>query len=102
MSTGPIPIQNPDATTTQPDRLLTAGSYSTNAFTTVARWLGRTGSQIGCMFTRSGSSGASRVHELKARAVRLKDEHPLPVLGAIAGTAFALGVGARVWRSRRS
>lgn len=100
MSTGPIPISNPEAA--EPGRLLTTGSYSSNPFTTVAHWLGRTGSQIGCMFTRSSSSGKSRVHELKNRASRLKDEHPLSLLGAMAGTAFALGIGARVWRSRRS
>jgi hypothetical protein len=87
----------------QTDRLLTDANYTRNAMTVMACWVGKTGSQIRRMFGsfRSGSAGPSWVHQVRDRGIRLKDEHPMTVLGTMAGTAFALGIGARVWRSRR-
>jgi len=32
---------------------------------------------------------------------RLKEENPVALLGGIAGTAFALGIAVRIWRSNR-
>lgn len=103
MSTDPIPISNPDAPTSQPDRLLTTGSDSRNAMTAMARWVGQTNSQIRRMFSslNYASSASSWLDQVRDRGTRLKDEHPLTLLGAMAGTAFALGMGVRVWRSRR-
>jgi hypothetical protein len=34
------------------------------------------------------------------RAAQIKEEHPLQLLAVIAGTAFVLGIAARIWRSR--
>jgi hypothetical protein len=36
------------------------------------------------------------------RAKRIKQEHPLQVLGVIAATAFTAGFVIRIWRSRNS
>lgn len=103
MSTADNPILQANSAAAQPDRLLTAGSYPENPATAFARWLGKTGSQVGNLFTRTRatSSGESWARELRLRAMLLKDEHPMSLLGAMAGTAFALGVVTRVWRSRR-
>lgn len=36
----------------------------------------------------------------RSRADRMKREHPLQLLGIVAGAAFALGIAARIWRAR--
>ena len=101
MSAADNPILNTDPAIGQPDRLLTTGSYSENPTTAFARWLGKTDSQVREFLTSAPSLGTSWVHQLRVRGTRLKDEHPLSLLGAMAGTAFALGVVTRVLRSRR-
>ena len=101
MSVADNPILNTNPVTPQPDRLLTTGTYSENPATAFARWLGKTDSQVRNLFMSGPSRGTSWVHELRLRGTRLKDEHPMSLLGAMAGTAFALGVVTRIWRSRR-
>lgn len=101
MSAADNPTLSTDPAIGQPDRLLTTGSYSENPATAFARWLGRTDSQVREFFTAAPSRGTSWVHQLRVRGMRLKDEHPMSLLGAMAGTAFALGVVTRVLRSRR-
>ena len=101
MSAADNPILNTDPATPQPERLLTTGSYSENPATAFARWIGKTGSQVRNLFTSGPSRGTSWVQQVRLRGTRLKDEHPVSLLGAMAGTAFALGVVTRVWRSRR-
>jgi hypothetical protein len=71
----------------------------------IADWVGRTQARVGQFFagaydsSRDGS--VSLVRTVRERSVRLKEEKPLALLAGIAGTAFALGVTARVLRSRR-
>jgi hypothetical protein len=101
MSAADNPILNTDPVTPQPDRLLMPGTYSENPATAFARWLGSTDSQVRNFFTSAPSRGTSWVHQLRLRGTRLKDEHPMSLLGAMAGTAFALGMVTRVLRSRR-
>jgi hypothetical protein len=103
MSAADNPILQANSATPQPDRLLTTGSYPESRASAFARWLGKTGSQVGNLFRPTGghSRGVSWAGELRLRATLLKDEHPMSLLGAMAGTAFALGVVTRVWRSRR-
>ena len=103
MSAADNPMLQTIPATPQPDRLLTTGFSPENPATALARWLGKTGSQIGNLFrrTRANSPATSWAREMRARAMVLKDEHPMSLLGAMAGTAFALGVVTRVWRSRR-
>jgi len=101
MSAADNPILHTDPATQQPDRLLTTGSYCENPATAFARWLGRTDSQVRDFFTSAPFRGTTWAHQLRVRGTRLKDEHPMSLLGAMAGTAFALGVVARVLRSRR-
>ena len=48
-------------------------------------------------YLQQSSSAARR---LAARTKQLKEEKPLQFLGAIAGSAFALGMTIRFWRSR--
>jgi len=101
MSAADNPTFNTDLAIGQPDRLLTTGSYSENPATAFARWLGKADAQLRNLFTSAPSRGASWVDRLRVRGTRLKDEHPMSLLGAMAGTAFALGVVTRVLRSRR-
>jgi len=101
MSAADNPTLNTDLAIGQPDRLLTTGSYPEDPATAFARWLGKTDSRVRGFFTATPSLGASWVHQLRVRGTRLKDEHPVSLLGAMAGTAFALGVVTRVLRSRR-
>jgi hypothetical protein len=71
----------------------------------IADWVGRTQARVGQFFasaydsSRDGS--VSFVRSVRERSVRLKEEKPVALLAGIAGTAFALGVTARILRSRR-
>lgn len=49
------------------------------------------------------SSGVTRraVIDLRNRARRAKEERPMAMLAAVAGSAFLLGISLRLWRSRR-
>jgi hypothetical protein len=109
MSAPHNPISYPESGNEQPDRLLAAGSYSSNPLTSFARWLGKTGSQIRNLVSSSHSRSSQhsllhhlKLDELQERGTHLKDEHPLSLLGAMAGSAFALGIAVGAWRSRRS
>ena len=109
MSAAHNPISHPESEAAQPDRSLAAGSHSSNPLTSFARWLGKTASQFRDVVSPSysRSSQHSLLHQLKLdelqrRGARLKDEHPLSLLGAMAGTVFALGIAVGAWRSRRS
>jgi hypothetical protein len=71
----------------------------------LADWVGRTQARVGQFFagayesSRDGS--VSFVRSVRERCMRLKEEKPVALLAGIAGTAFALGVTARILRSRR-
>lgn len=71
----------------------------------VADWVGRTQARVGQFFagayesSRDGS--VSFVRTVRERSVRLKEEKPMVLLAGIAGSAFALGITARILRSRR-
>ena len=40
------------------------------------------------------------VSRARKRAEQLKREHPLQLLAVVTGTAFAIGMAVRIWRSR--
>lgn len=71
----------------------------------IADRVGRTQAQVGQFFasayrsTRDGS--VSLAQSVRDRSLKIKEENPMALLAGIAGTAFALGVAARVWRSKR-
>lgn len=71
----------------------------------IADWVGRTQVRVGQFFTRAYESSrdgsVSFVRNVRERSVRLKEENPVALLAGIAGTAFALGITARILRSRR-
>jgi hypothetical protein len=71
----------------------------------VADWVGRTQVRTGQVFSKayrtSLDSSISFLQTVRDRSRRIKQENPTALLAGIAGTAFALGVAVRVWRSRR-
>jgi hypothetical protein len=50
---------------------------------------------------RSVNTSRRAVTNLRNRALRTKNERPMAFLGLIAGSAFALGMTLRIWRSQR-
>lgn len=87
-----------------PNRQLPPADLSPT-MSSAAQWAGRTQTRLGQFFTSayhsSRDGSASLVRSVRERSIRIKEENPLALLGGIAGTAFALGVAARVLRSRR-
>ncbi|HZQ95495.1 MAG TPA: hypothetical protein VFA67_10835 [Candidatus Sulfotelmatobacter sp.] len=71
----------------------------------MADWVGRTQARAGQTFSQayraSLDGAASFLQTVRVRSRRIKEENPLALLGGIAGAAFALGIAARVLRSRR-
>ena len=71
----------------------------------VADWVGRTQARVGQFLANAYETSRHRsvsfVRTVRERSVRLKEEKPVALLAGIAGTAFALGVTARILRSRR-
>jgi len=47
-----------------------------------------------------GSKSIALASNVACRIKRVRDEKPLYIVGALAGTAFALGMVFRIWRSR--
>lgn len=97
----PILVVVPD-----PARQLPPANNSFNAkVENVAAWAGRAQARVGQFFARAyrntcdGSVALAK--DVRDRTVKMKEENPLALIGGIAGTAFAIGVAARVWRSRR-
>lgn len=87
-----------------PNRQLPPAELSPTV-SSVAEWAGRTQARVGQFFTSafhsSRDGSASFVRTVRDRSRRIKEENPLALLGGIAGTAFAVGVAARVLRSKR-
>jgi hypothetical protein len=100
-------IENPNLQAVpDPGRQLPPADFSLSPkVASVADWVGRTQAQVGQFFTsayRSTRDGSvSLAQSLRDRSLKIKQENPLALLAGIAGTAFALGVAARVWRSKR-
>lgn len=71
-----------------------------------ARWIGKTRSEfqglLAFAYQRSRDASQSFVIEVRDRSRKMRDERPILLLSIIAGSAFAAGLGAAVWRSRRS
>lgn len=53
-------------------------------------------------WTELRATGREKVIEVRHRAAVLKQDHPLELIGAFAGTAFIVGVALRVWRSNNN
>ncbi len=51
--------------------------------------------------TNIASASVDLTNIARTRVERVKKEHPLRLLAVVGGTALLLGVGARIWRSRR-
>jgi hypothetical protein len=70
-----------------------------------ADWVGRMQTQAGQFLAQAYDTAcdgsASWFKEVRHRSQRLKEENPVALLGGIAGTAFAVGVAVRIWRSSR-
>jgi hypothetical protein len=71
----------------------------------LADWVGRTQARVGQLlahaYETSRDGSVLVVRTVRERSVRLKEEKPVALLAGIAGTAVALGVTARILRSRR-
>jgi hypothetical protein len=70
-----------------------------------ADWAGRMQAQAGQFFANAYDTtcdrSASWYRTVRDGSQRLKEENPVALLGGIAGTAFAVGVAVRIWRSSR-
>jgi hypothetical protein len=70
-----------------------------------ANWVGRSQVRIAEFFTsayRGSRNGSVALAEsIRDRSQRIKEQNPTALLAGIAGTAFALGIVARVLKSRR-
>jgi hypothetical protein len=110
MSTAQKPIINPEhLLPVEPVAALLPGnteSYVSGIVSESARWFGRTRSELQALFSFayhcSRDASRSFVTEVRNRSRRVRDERPMLLLSIIAGSAFAAGVIAAVWRSRRS
>lgn len=106
MSTAKNPIV--DAQTPNPDRLLPKKAESSFDATLSdwVRWFGEIETEIQQVMTsaygRTRDAVESWMTETRVRTRKLQQERPLTLLGIIAGSAFAAGIGLAVWKSRRS
>jgi hypothetical protein len=70
-----------------------------------ADYVGRMQAQAGQFFAHAYYTVCDRsvswFQGVRGRSQRLKEENPVALLGGIAGTAFAVGVAVRIWRSSR-
>jgi len=93
------------STTTIPKVDRTPAPCPANATVAVGKWLGQAESEIGQLFSfayRSSRNASDRLlQRLQNRARQLRRERPLPLLWAVSGCAFALGISLAIWRSRR-
>lgn len=68
-----------------------------------AWWMGKMRAEIEELFShgfrRSRHSSEGMISSLQARGRRIRDEQPLALVGAIAGSAFVIGFGLAVWKS---
>ena len=46
-------------------------------------------------------SAFKRLNEVRAKANSMREEKPIQMIGAVAATAFLLGISVRLWRSNR-
>lgn len=61
----------------------------------------RTRRRVAAACRQSIDRSRRAVTDLRNRTRRAKDERPMLLLAAVAGTAFLLGVSLRMWRSHR-
>jgi hypothetical protein len=107
MSAAENPIFN-SAATSRTDRLLP--EQTEQMLPTVvagwAWWMGKTEEEIKDLFSlvyqRSSEASELLISEIRERSQRVREERPMTLLGVIAGSAFAAGIGAAIWKSRRS
>jgi hypothetical protein len=100
-------VENPNlqvvADTTH--QLPPADNFLSPKVASVADWVGRSQARIGQFFATAYDSSrhgsVSFVRTVRERSIRIKEEKPVALLAGIVGTAFALGVTARILRSRR-
>ena len=69
-----------------------------------AWWMGKMQAEIEELFShgfqRSRHSSEQMISSVQARGRRIRDEQPLALVGVIAASAFVIGVGLAVWKSR--
>ena len=101
-------IENPNlqVAITDPERQLPPGNpFLPPKVASIAEWVGRMQVRTGQLFReayRSSRDGSvSVLYTVRDRSQQIKEEKPVALLAGIAGTAFALGIAARVWRSKR-
>jgi hypothetical protein len=99
--------ENPNMQTLQdPARQLPPGDFFlAPKVAAAADWVGRMQAQAGQLFANAYDTVCDRsvswFRTVRDGGQRLKEENPVALLGGIAGTAFALGVAVRIWRSSR-
>jgi hypothetical protein len=107
MSAAENPILSPQGTP-RPDRLLPEKTETRlpDAVAAWATWVGQTQSEIRELFAlayqRSREASSTFISEIRKGGRKMREEHPMTLLGIIAGSALAAGVAAGIWRSRRS
>lgn len=69
-----------------------------------AWWMGKMQAEIEALFShvsqRSRHSSEEMISSVQERGRRIRDERPLALVGVIAGSAFVIGFGLAVWKSR--
>lgn len=69
-----------------------------------AWWMGKMQAEIEELFShvfqRSRHSSEEMISSVQERSRRIRDERPLALVGVIAGSAFVIGFGLAVWKSR--
>ena len=69
-----------------------------------AWWMGKMQAEIEELFShgfqRSRHSSEGMISSVQARGRQIRDEQPLALVGVIAGSAFVIGFGLAVWKSR--
>lgn len=82
-----------------------ARSFLSPTVAATANWAGRTQVRIAEFFSAayrgSRNGSASLAESIRDGSHRIKEENPVALLAGIAGTAFALGIMARVLKARR-
>jgi ElaB/YqjD/DUF883 family membrane-anchored ribosome-binding protein len=78
-----------------------AGDAVAAAKESISRTFERAKAQVGSAYDKVAETSADLSQRAQRQARYMKEEQPLQLLAIIAGTAFAIGVGLRVWRSNR-
>src|SRR5579885_2162573 len=107
MSAGELPVVRPDSFASENPALQPRGQYANDsASAAVGRWLGRTKSRaesrLSLAYRRSQNASTSLLQRVRERTRQIRQEHPIPTVAVISGTAFALGLTLAILRSRRT